>query len=253
MSNKTKGVGVYIYGKHALSEALSHRPTAVRKVYFGASMDDASLRALVKKHNIPVGELSEKKMPGGVSPDAAHQGVIAVVSTEDFVVSYESFVSNLNQTPDTALVLLGEVQDPHNVGAIIRSSAAFGISGVLIPEHRQAPVNGTVVKVSAGMAFRVPLVQIGNVNHTIEDLKKRGFWVYGLAGEGAQPIDKEQFDRPSVFVLGNESTGIREKTREACDALLSIPMNPKCESLNVAASAAVSFYAWGRQHPNALK
>ncbi len=244
---------LYVYGKHALKEALTHTPDAVSKVYFGASMDDGELRALVKKHSLPIGELSSQKMPGDVSPDAAHQGVIGVIAAEKLVRPYAGFVESISPTPDTALVLLGEVQDPHNVGAIIRSAAAFGAAGVLIPEHRQAPITGTVVKVSAGMAFRIPLVAIGNVNHTIEDLKKRGFWVYGLAGESAQSIEKETFDRPSVFVVGNEGSGIREKTREACDTLLSIPINPKCESLNVAASAAVVLYAWGRQHPYVLK
>lgn len=244
---------IYIYGKHALLEALTQSPSAVKKVYFASHMDDAKLRALVKKHNISVAPLTAGKNPEGVGKDAAHQGVIGVVSANALTMSYQKFLDTLAVGKDTILILLGEVQDPHNVGAIIRSAAAFGVSGVLIPEHNQAPITGAVVKVSAGMAFRVPLVSIGNVNHTIADLKKRGFWTYGLAGEGAETIESEQFDAPTLFVVGNESTGIREKTREACDKLLSIPIHPKCESLNVAASTAVALYAWARQHPDALK
>lgn len=244
---------IYIYGKHALTEALREAPHSIKKVYFAGSMDDAKLRALVKKHNIPIAPLTAGKNPEGLGKDAAHQGAIGVVSADTLTISYQKFVDALAIGKDTLLILLGEVQDPHNVGAIIRCAAAFGASGVLIPEHNQAPVTGAVVKVSAGMAFRVPLVSIGNVNHTIADLKKRGFWTYGLAGEGAETIENEQFDAPSLFVVGNESTGIREKTREACDKLLSIPMHPKCESLNVAASTAVALYAWSRQHPGALK
>ena len=91
--------------------------------------------------------------------------------------------------------LLGEIQDPQNVGAVIRSAAAFGVSGILIPDHNQAQVTGAVVKVSAGMAFRVPLVSIGNVNTVVRDLKERGFAVYGLAGEAKQIITKEAFER----------------------------------------------------------
>ena len=102
------------------------------------------------------------------------------------------------------------------------------------------------------MAFRVPLVSIGNINQTVRDLKDAGFTIYGLAGEGAESINKATFDSPSVFILGNEGEGIRQKTRELCDGLLSIPMNPKCESLNAAASAAVALYAWSAKHPESL-
>ncbi|KKT58323.1 MAG: rRNA methylase [Candidatus Giovannonibacteria bacterium GW2011_GWA1_44_25] len=201
----------YIYGKHALMEALRNSPHAVEKVLLAPQGEDKEVRALAKSANISVIDLSPKTMLHDI---------------------------------DSSLVILGEIQDPQNVGAIIRSAAAFGVAGVLIPEHNQAPITGTVVKVSAGMAFRVPLVSIGNVNTTARDLKERGFWIYGLQGDAPQNIATEKFDAPAVFIFGNEATGIRLKTRELCDILLSIPMNPGCESLNVSASAAVALYAW---------
>lgn len=242
---------IYIYGKHALTEALWHTPKAVKKVFLAPSVDDPALRALVKERGISAGVLGAEDAARAVG-DASHQGVIGVIAPNELVVSYDDFAKDLSVGPDTALVLLNEVQDPHNVGAVIRSAAAFGISGVLIPEHDQAQVTGAVVKVSAGMAFRIPLVSIGNTNHTLRDLKERGFWVYGLAGEGSNPLTKEEFTVPAVFVLGNEARGIREKTRELCDVLLSIPMHPQCESLNAAASMAITLYAWSAQHPSAL-
>jgi 23S rRNA (guanosine2251-2'-O)-methyltransferase len=101
-----------------------------------------------------------------------------------------------------------------------------------------------VVKVSAGMAFRIPLVSIGNVNNTIRDLKERRFWIYGLETGSSQKISDEKFDAPAVLVFGNEGAGVREKTLELCDIKLEIPIDPRCESLNVAASAAVALYAW---------
>lgn len=243
---------IYIYGKHALTEALLYKPQAVKKIFLASNFDDAKLNDLVKKSGIQTGVLGS----GDVSQETdgtAHQGIIGVVSQKELMVSYEEFTKDFTADQDTALVLLNEIQDPHNVGAVIRSAAAFGISGVLIPEHNQAQVTGAVVKVSAGMAFRIPLVAIGNVNHTIRDMKERGFWVYGLAGECANSLPQEKFTVPALFVLGNEAKGIRPKTREICDILLSIPMHPRCESLNAAASMAIALYAWSAQHTGALR
>ncbi len=246
---------IFIYGKHALMEALESVPKAVKKVYLAPQVDDAKLRELIKNSGVALDVLKGGKVSGDfndIASSTAHQGVIAQISLSDLVQPFDKFVQDLKVTPGTALILLDELQDPHNVGAVIRSAAAFGVAGVLIPEHNQAPVTGAVVKVSAGMAFRIPLVQIGNINHTIRELKDKGFWVYGLAGEGATPVNNEKFDAPALFILGNESVGIRLKTRELCDKLISIPMSPRCESLNAAASAAVALYAWSTQHPEAL-
>lgn len=242
---------IYVYGKHALMEALRNSPKSVDKVFLEARTDK-EIESLISKLGLNVGKLSEG-MGDGIEKGAKHQGVIGRVAVNRLVRPYAEFMKDLKITPDTALVLLGEIQDPQNVGAIIRSAAAFGVAGVLIPEHNQAPVTGSVVKVSAGMAFRIPLVQIGNVNETLRDLKSKGFWIYGLAGGSKQTVGNEKFEEPAVFVLGNESTGIRQKTLEVCDIPLSIPMDPRCESLNVAASGAVTLYAWSSRHPNALK
>ncbi len=238
-----------IYGKHAVKEALMVRPDVVREVHLIDDEQNSELFSLIKKAKIMSRELNPKKLPKGVPSDAVHQGVAAFIDTSKLVVSFDDFIESLEVTGDTALAILGEVQDPHNVGAIIRSAAAFGLAGVLIPEHRQAPVNGTVVKVSAGMAFRVPLVSIGNVNQTIKDLKEKGFWVYGLDGEATQSIADENFEKPSVFILGNEGSGIRLKTLEHCDIPLRIPMAGGAESLNASVAGAVVFYAWSSKHP----
>jgi 23S rRNA (guanosine2251-2'-O)-methyltransferase len=242
---------IYIYGKHALTEALRNNPRAVDRI-FAASALEGELATLVQKAGIRVDRLSGSTMPGDMERNATHQGLIGRVSLHALVRPYKDFIETLKVTPDTCVIVLGELQDPHNVGAVIRSAAAFGVAAVFIPEHKQAPVTGAVVKVSAGMAFRVPLVQIGNVNNTLEDLKKRGFWVYGLDGEAKQSIVDETFEKATALVLGNEGDGIRVKTLELCDIPVSIPMSPDCESLNVAASAAVALYAWSSKHPAAL-
>jgi len=246
-----KDKNVYVYGKHALVEALINVPHVVKKVFL-STREDKEINEILKKNNIESGVLSSNTV-AELERGASHQGVIGQINTEKLVQQYGEFINNLEIASDTSLVVLGEIQDPQNVGAIIRSAAAFGISGVLLPEHNQAPITGSVVKVSAGMVFRVPIVSIGNINDILRDLKKRGFWIYGLNGTAKSNITEEKFDKPTVFVLGNESKGIREKTFELCDIPISIPMNKKCESLNVATAAAVSFYAWSKQHPKVLK
>ena len=242
---------IYIYGKHAVAEALSNAPQAVKKVYLSPKQEDQHLRMLITRTGVNVSEMGKDRLPG-VDADATHQGVIGVVSLDDLMRPMKAFLQNLKITDDTAVVLLGEIQDPHNVGAVIRSAAAFGVAGVLIPEHNQAPVTGAVVKVSAGMAFRVPLVQIGNINQAIRDLKEAGFTVYGLEGGGNATTTDEKYDNPSAFILGNEGAGLREKTKELCDKLLSIPMHPRCESLNAAVSASVALYSWSSKHPRSV-
>lgn len=242
----------YIFGKHAVNEALKQRPDIVKQVFLDTGFSDEALLRQINGSSCTVKPLNLKNPPRGVSANAAHQGIVAAILPEKLMVEYKDFINKLNVTPQTAVLILGEVQDPHNVGAVIRSAAAFGLAGVLIPPHNQAPVTGTVIKVSAGMAFRIPLVAISNVNSVIRDLQKKGFWVYGLEGEGTVKTTEEKFAKPSAFVLGNEGSGLREKTKEACDDLISIPIHPRCESLNAAAATAVVLAAWSAQHGDAL-
>jgi 23S rRNA (guanosine2251-2'-O)-methyltransferase len=250
---KQKAEIEYIFGKHAAREVLMERPDVVVEAHVAADFSDEALLQLLDTHKtVRVKILNQKNPPRGVSANAAHQGIVIGIIAERLTIPYKQFVHTLSITPDTALLLLGEVQDPHNVGAVIRSAAAFGLAGVLIPPHNQAPVNGTVVKVSAGMAFRIPLVTIPNVNTVIRDLKESGFWVYGLEGDGTTKTTTETYPKPTLFVLGNESSGLREKTKELCDELLSIPIHPRCESLNAAAATAIVLAGWAAHHDSAL-
>lgn len=243
----------YVYGRHAVKHALVHKPHTIEQIFLDSNFDDAEIRKLIRSNNIGIQSLATSKAAKEISDSATHQGIVATILPEKLVVPYKEFIKDLKVGPHTALIILGEIQDPQNVGAIIRSAAAFGIAGILIPEHNQAQISGTVVKVSAGMAFRIPLVSIGNVNTTMLDLKEHGFWSYGLDGEAKESITNEKFDAPTVFVLGNEATGIRQKTLENCDFRLTIPMHNQCESLNVAASTAIALYAWSTKHLPVLK
>jgi len=242
----------YMYGKHAVAEALRERPDVVKQIFLDLNFSDAKILTQIEQSGIVARPLNLKNPPRGISANASHQGIVAGILPEKLMVDYKDFVKNLKVTDDSAILILGEVQDPHNVGAVIRSAAAFGLAGVLIPPHNQAPVTGAVVKVSAGMAFRIPLVAISNVNSVARDLQKRGFWIYGLEGDGTVTTHKEVFSKPSAFILGNEGSGLREKTKELCDDLISIPLHPRCESLNAAAATAIVLATWSAQHPRAL-
>ncbi|HVY72862.1 MAG TPA: 23S rRNA (guanosine(2251)-2'-O)-methyltransferase RlmB [Candidatus Paceibacterota bacterium] len=270
---------IYIYGRHALEEVLTNAPRAVRKIYFAREMRDQKLRQLAKESRLPIEDLDERKVTSWVEGNAPHQGAVALITLTDLLIPFEKWLDEGNTTAGgapqrdgarteqipskesvypkavgvaagTSLVLLNEVQDPHNVGAIIRSAAAFGASAVLMPESKQSPVTGAVIKASAGMAFSLPLVQVKNIPQAVSELKKKGFRAYGLAGEGKQSLSEEQFDAPALFILGNESKGLPQKTAQICDRILSIPIEEHAESLNVAAAAAITLYAWHTKHPS---
>lgn len=247
MKDRPKEEKIYLYGKHALREALLARPGAVSKVFLDANAaSDTELAGLLKQHAINTTSMKSQDAGKKVGDDAVHQGVIAVINSEKLYSSLEDVLPLLEGDTNPCFVLLDELQDPHNVGAIIRSAAAFGASAILMPEHNQSPITGTVIKTSAGMAFRIPIVRIGNVNQTIRTLKEKRMWVYGLVMEGSAVLKETVFDTPTLFVVGNESTGIREKTLELCDVTLSIPMHPGCESLNASVATSVVLYEWYR-------
>lgn len=242
---------IFIYGKNAVAGALASRPDTVERVFiekgknFEKDFEDQIFKS-INANKIPKENFLDKDLGKDVK-DVNHQGILAKVRVDDLTVGFEYFLENLQIDQNTCLLVLGELEDVQNVGSIIRSALAFGVSGILLPEHNQAQINATIVKISAGAAFSIPLVKIGNVNTAIEKLKESKFWVYGLAAEGTKTIYEEAYTEPTVFVVGNEGDGIREKTREHCDLLLSIPISDKCESLNAAVSTAVTLYEWRRQ------
>jgi 23S rRNA (guanosine2251-2'-O)-methyltransferase len=245
MKSTQKDDKVYLYGKHALREALLAKPQSVQKVFLDANAEgDKELAELLKKNGIAVSAMKQETK--SLANDAVHQGVIAVINTEKLYTPLDEVLKMFDTVTNPCFVLLDELHDPHNVGAIIRSAAAFGAHAVLMPEHNQSPITGTVIKTSAGMVFRIPIVKIGNVNQTVRMLKEKRMWSYGLVMDGDTQLNKAVFDTATLFIVGNESTGIREKTLELCDIGLTIPMNPDCESLNASVAASVVLYEWSR-------
>jgi 23S rRNA (guanosine2251-2'-O)-methyltransferase len=238
---------VYMYGKHALREALLAKPGSIQKVFLDVNAEnDKELVGLLQKHQIGFSSMKSDTTGKSVGEDAVHQGVIAVINIEKLYTPLEEVLKLFDLSTNPCFVLLDELHDPHNVGAIIRSAAAFGASAILLPEHNQSPITGTVIKTSAGMVFRIPIVKIGNVNQTVRLLQEKHMWSYGLVMNGDTLLKNAVFDTPTLFIVGNESAGIREKTLELCDVQLTIPMNPDCESLNASVAASVVLYEWSR-------
>jgi 23S rRNA (guanosine2251-2'-O)-methyltransferase len=237
---------VFTYGRHALSEALKYAPHAVTKVYLDSKMADTKIRRQIDQAGLPIARLSEGMARSDMKSGVAHQGIIGSISIAQLVMPLQKFLDTHIPSKDSCIVILDGVQDPHNVGAIIRSAVGFGAAAVIIPERGTAAVTGTVIKVSSGMAFRIPLVASVSATQAALELKKKGYKVYALAGESSNAIDAEVFNAPAAFMLGNEAGGVGSDERKAADKTLSIPMDPRCESLNVAASAAVALYAWRR-------
>lgn len=229
-----------------------YAPHAVKRVYIARGFQDNAINKLIERNNLTREPLQEGESRADIKGNSSSQGIVVQISLIDMMQPFEQFLDALKSSPSTALIMLSAVQDPHNVGAIIRSAAAFGVSGVLIPQQNQSPITAAVIKSSAGMAFQIPLVTIPSVQTALAMLKKRGFKAYALAA-GKQNISDAAFASPSVLVLGNEGQGIDKGLRALCDETLSIPMHMRAESLNVAASAAIALHSWSAKHPEALK
>ena len=170
-----------------------------------------------------------------------HQGVMIEVDSFKY--------GSLDDLKDSErLILLDKIEDPHNLGAIIRSAESFGFDGVIIPERRSAKVSPTVYKTSAGAINNIKIVMVKNLNRAMEELKDQGFWIYGLAGEAEISIDQTDLKGKVALVVGNEGDGLSRMVREHCDMLVKIPMQGLVNSLNASVASAISMYELVRQN-----
>ena len=178
--------------------------------------------------------LLDREAHGGV-----HQGVVAFAS-ERATVDLDSVLSAAG--PDALLVVTDGLEDPHNLGAVIRSAHAAGVTALLIPERRSAGLTETVTKASAGAVEFLPIVRVKNVNRALDDLKKAGFWIFGLDERGERTIYQEDFSGKVALVLGAEGKGLHRLTSVKCDKLVRIPMTGRIASLNVSVAAGVALF-----------
>jgi 23S rRNA (guanosine2251-2'-O)-methyltransferase len=172
---------------------------------------------------------------------AAHQGVVALGAAHRY--------ASLDDIPTGAklLMVLDGVEDPHNLGAVIRTAHAAGAAAVLIPERRAVGITEVAAKAAAGALEYLPVVRVSNVNRALETLKERGFWIYGFDERGQSMYDETDFASPAVFVLGGEGQGLHHQVREHCDLVLRIPIEGRIASLNVSVAAGVVLFEWKRR------
>ncbi len=231
-----------IIGRKPVLEALNS-DKEIEQVFLSYGQHGGIINAIriaAKKRGIKISELSHDKF-SGLSDNQNTQGVIARVSSFRFF-TIEEILSSPHRSEYPLYVILDSVQDPHNVGAIIRTAECCGADAVIITQHNSAPVNETVIKISAGAAEHMKICTVGNLANTIKILKDNNFWIFGSSLENAINYTEPDFKVPAAVIFGNEEKGIRRLTAENCDQLIRIPMRGNIQSLNVSVSAGIILF-----------
>lgn len=239
-------MGDYIVGRNAVREAL-RSGRSVQRILVSSEKQSGSLGeilTLAKNLHVEVRKVPDKQLQK-YSEGLPHQGVAALVTQVSFY-SIDDVLSKASDKPPL-LILTDGIEDPHNLGAIIRTAECAGANAVLIPKRHNATITATVGKTSAGAIEFVPLVQIGNVANTIKELKEKGFWILGAHMEGNCTLYEADLTLPIVIVIGNEGKGLSRLTKESCDFLVTIPMFGKLNSLNASVAASILMYEAVRQ------
>jgi 23S rRNA (guanosine2251-2'-O)-methyltransferase len=233
-----------IFGINTVMEALKARGRAFEWVGVAKERHDIRLQRLIEEcrsNSIAVRFLPRVELDR-LASSGSHQGVVAVTSSKQYKRGDYSLI-----------VVLDGVEDPHNLGAILRTADACGANGVLIPERRAAGVTGAVAKASAGASEHLPVAKVTNISRTLEELKTKGLWIVGLDERGAQSYDAVDYKMDCAVVLGAEGKGLHDLVRKRCDFLVSIPMLGKVPSLNVSVAAGVVLYEIVRQRRQKAK
>ncbi|NLO46867.1 MAG: 23S rRNA (guanosine(2251)-2'-O)-methyltransferase RlmB [Clostridiales bacterium] len=237
-----------IEGKNAITEALkAGRP--IDKLYIVRGETDRSIRYIVsmaKEAGAVISEVDRRKLDH-MSITHAHQGIIAVAAAREYATVEDMLSLAEAKEEKPLLIICDEVSDPQNLGAIIRTAEAAGAHGIIIPKRRSAGITAIVEKTSAGAVEHMPVARVSNISNTINELKKRGIWVFGASAGGETELWKADFKDSAAIVIGSEGEGMGKLVSESCDYRISIPMKGKVSSLNASAAAAILIYEAVRQ------
>lgn len=232
-----------IYGRKSVLETLNSDLKVKRAYILDSSKNNPTgiVEEIIEKLDEKGIETSYERKSFFDKLQANHQGVLLEVES----YSYKSLEDVLDKKK---LIILDQVEDPHNLGAIIRTAEAFSFDAVIIPERRSVKVNATVYKTSAGAINNIDVVLVKNTTRAIKDLKKENFWIYGLCGQAESDLENADLKGKIALVIGNEGDGISRLVKENCDVLVKIPMMGKINSLNASVAAAISMYEVSRQN-----
>jgi len=244
-----------LFGIHAVQAALEFSPQKIQRAWIDGQRQDARLKQVIDELaalGIIPEKIDRKKMDR-MADGKNHQGIVAAVElpamrSED---QLKNDVEALSATP--FYLVLDQVQDPHNLGACLRTADAVGVQGIIVTKDNAASITPTVCKVASGAAETVPVYQVTNLARTLRWLKEQNIWIMGAAGEAEQTVFEMQLDMPLAIVMGAEGSGMRHLTRQHCDFLVKIPMAGQVESLNVSVAAGVLMYEAFRQKALAVK
>src|SRR5882672_9778285 len=236
-----------IYGINSVTETLKAGGRAFEWIGLAKERHDLRLQRIIeesRRNNITVRFLSRVELDR-LAGSGAHQGVVAVTSAKQYADLDDLLANKRGQY--SFVVVLDGVEDPHNLGAVLRTSEAAGADGVVIPERRAASVTGAVAKASAGASAHLPIAKVTNIARTLEDLKSKNIWTVGLDERGKDNYDAIDYKMDCAIVLGAEGKGLHDLVARKCDFLVSIPMLGQVPSLNVSVAAGVMLYEIVRQ------
>lgn len=239
----------WIYGFHAVTTVLRSRPSDIQSLLLDAQRNDGRVKSLIavaQEHGITVERVPRSRLDA-IIPDGRSQGVAAEVllGTAQGESALIDLLDGLEGPP--FLLILDGVQDPHNLGACLRTAEAAGVDAVIAPKDRAVGLTATVRKVAAGAVERVPFFQVTNLARTLRGLKEQGVWLVGLAGDGEKSVYETSLTGPLAVVMGAEGSGLRRLTAELCDFKVHIPMVGGTESVNVSVATGIALFEAVRQ------
>lgn len=234
-----------IYGLHAVKTILQTRPNDVIQLFLQSNRHDQRLNEIIQlaeQCNVAYQLLASAQLEKMAGEDSRHQGVIAQCKTLSAWTENNLMDCVKNRSSPILLLILDGVQDPHNLGACLRSANAFGVTAVIAPKDRAASMTDVVKKVACGAAEQTPFVAVANLHRTLLQLKEQGVWLVGLDMAASLSLSQVDLKGNIGIVMGGESDGMRRLTKEACDYLVKIPMRGSVESLNVSVATGIALY-----------
>lgn len=230
-----------IYGIHPVTEALEGSGNDIEKIILTRGRKGGDIQKILRmtsQRGIPV-IFKDRGYVDEFAHSKNHQGVICLFK-EFHYTAIEDILSDPDESIEERLILMLDcIEDPQNLGSLIRTGHCFGVKGVIIPEDRTAPVTPAVIKASAGAALHTPIARVVNISRTIDHLKKEGFWIYGTDAKYGSDFSSFDYERPVCLVMGSEKKGIRPLVKKKCDFLVTIPMAGRIDSLNVSVAAGI--------------